>query len=511
MDNRYLLGVDIGTYESKGVITTLTGEVVSAQAVPHELSIPQPGWAEHDAEAVWWSDFLQVTRGLLDDSGLPPEQILAVGCSGIGPDLLPVDQDSNPLRQGGILYGIDTRATVEIADLEARHGVDAIFDITGNPLTSQAVGPKILWLKRNEPEVYRAAHKFVTATTFLVARLTGRTVIDHLTASSWVPLYDLRAGVWSERFCEGIVEPARLPDLAWAGEVAGTVTAWAAEQTGLVESTPVVVGTTDAPAEALSVGVSAPGQMMLMYGSTAFMILVTDRPLTDRRVWVCPYLFPGTWCLEAGMATSGSLTRWFRDNLAPDLVEAEEAGGGSAYADLTRAAAAIPPGSDGLVVLPYFSGERTPINDPRARGMFFGLTLAHSRAHLFKAVLEGIGYGVRHNLYVMADIGANPQQVIGVGCGTKSPVWLQAVSDITGVAQHVPAVTVGASYGDAFLAGLGVGAFDSYHAINTWMRGGRTVTPNLETKAIYDDMMPVYLELYERTKDLMHRMWTLAA
>jgi xylulokinase len=499
----YLLGVDIGTYASKGVITRPDGEVVSVQVRSHDLTIPRSGWAEHEAEAVWWGDFVAITRDLLDETGLDPKRIAAVGCSAIGPDLLPVDASGRPLRRGGILYGIDTRATAEIAELEGRYGAEAIFEATGNALTSQAVGPKLLWLKRHEPEVYRRADTFVTATTFIVARLTGRFVIDHLTASTWVPLYDLAERAWSDRFCDDIVDPERLPAVAWATEIAGRVTAAAAAQTGLAEGTPVIVGTADAPAEAVSVGVTAPGQMMLMYGSTVFMVRVTDRLVTDRRLWAVPYLFPDTWCLEAGMSTSGALTRWFRDQCAPDLVATEAAGGPVAYAALARGASSVPPGSDGLMVLPYFSGERTPINDPEARGVIFGLTLAHTRDHIFRAILEGIGYGVRHHIDVMTEIDVCPEEVVAVGGGTQNELWLQIVSDIAEVAQRVPAITLGASYGDAFLAGLGVGMFDAYRDVDRWLGGGRTIEPDAAHAARYRSLMDLYLELYRRTKDMM--------
>ncbi|NIX05876.1 MAG: sugar kinase, partial [Gammaproteobacteria bacterium] len=191
----------------------------------------------------------------------------------------------------------------------------------------------------------------------------------------------------------------------------------------------------------MSVGVVKPGQLMLMYGSTVFMIEVLGKPLKDERLWATPYVFPGTSALLAGMATSGSLTRWFRDKLTVDLVQAEEAGGELAYSAITAEASQIPPGSEGLVVLPYFSGERTPINDPRARGVIFGLTLAHTRAHMFRAALEGISYGIEHHFDIMKQIGAEPTEVVAVGGGTKSPLWLQCVSDVTQMAQKVPAVT----------------------------------------------------------------------
>ena len=509
MSQEYLLGIDIGTYESKGVITDLAGTVINMQVCPHELLIPQQGWAEHDVEGVWWGDFVTLTRRLLATSGIAPTQIRAVGCSAIGPCVLPVDEQCRPLRSGGILYGIDTRAVREIAELEAHFGREHIFQQNGNMLSAQSIGPKILWLKNNEPDVYARAHKFVTSTTFLVARLTGRFVIDHITASFFAPPDNFHTNRWDAELCAGIVEPERLPEIAWSSEIAGTVTAAAARETGLAEGTPVVVGSTDAAAEALSVGVTSPGQMMLMYGSTVFMIQVVAKPTIDERLWAAPYLFPGTFQLAAGMATSGALTRWFRDKLAPDLVTAEVAGGPNAYSVLTQEATAIPAGAEGLIVLPYFSGERTPINDPQARGLFFGLTLAHSRAHMFRAVLEGIGYGIAQHFQVMEEIGAAPREVMAVGGGTKSALWLQTVSDISGQAQKAPSVTIGASYGDAFLAGLGVGLFPSYTAINDWLKDVRTIPPIPENTTRYAPYLQLYLELYRRNKALMHQLGAL--
>lgn len=504
MATKYLLGIDIGTYESKGVLTTLDGEVVNTQVSPHQMLIPQQGWAEHDPEEVWWGDFVSITRGLLAETGIDSKQILGIGCSAIAPDILPVDRNCNPLRPGGILYGVDTRAWQEMAELNEEIGSERIFKKTGNMLSSQSTGPKILWLKKNEPEIYKKAYKFVTASTFLVARLTGSFVIDHLTGSFCLPLYDFEKRTWDDSLTKEIVELDRLPELRWANEIAGTVTAKAAKQTGLAEGTPVVVGTADAASEAVSVGVTNPGQMMLMYGSTIFMIEVLDKPVTDERLWATPYLFEGTSALLAGMATSGALTRWFRDKISADLVAAEDDGGNNAYSQLTREAMHIPAGSEGLIVLPYFSGERTPINDPKARGVFFGLTLAHTRAHLFKATLEGIAYGVRHHLEIMDSMGAMPEEIIAVGGGTKSPLWLQAVSDVGQIPQQVPAVTLGASYGDAFLAGMGAGVFSFSTDIKKWLTDIRTVEPNPETAAKYDQYMELYLELYQRNKDLMH-------
>ena len=505
MTEPYLLGVDIGTYESKGVITDQAGTVIAQAATPHGLDIPRPGWAEHDADAVWWSDFRLLVNRLLGQSGLPATSIAAVGCSGIGPDLLPLDDAGRPLRPA-ILYGIDTRATAEIAELEGRIGLDRILEVGGNGLSSQSVGPKILWLARHEPEVFRRTRHILTATGYLVYRLTGRAWIDHYTAATFAPLYNIRRLAWEPALCEGIVDPALLPVLAWSGQLAGAITPEAAALTGLAPGTPVVVGTTDASAEALSVGVTQPGELMLMYGTTMFLIHVVNQLIVDPRVWAGVYLSPDRWALAAGMATSGALTRWFRDQFADLERQAEADGGPNAYAVLSDAASVVPPGSQGLVVLPYFSGERTPLNDPLARGVVAGLTLAHTKAHVYRALLEGVAYGLAHNLEAIAQSGAATTRAVAVGGGVKSRLWLQIISDVTGVEQIVPAQTIGAAYGDAFLAGLGVGLFDSLDDVKTWVRPALVVRPDPAAHAVYQSYYHVYRELYPASQEQLHAL-----
>lgn len=505
MGKEYLLGVDIGTYESKGVLTSVSGRVIRTEVRPHTLSIPRQGWAEHDAEKDWWGDFCAIAHALISGSGISPKDVAAVGCSAIGPDMLPVDEQCRPMRPA-VLYGIDTRATKEIAFLESLFGPEEVFRRCGASLSTQSVGPKILWLKNNEPEIYRDAHRFVGGTTFLVARLTGRYVIDHYSAASFHPLYDPAAGLWERETAEPIVELERLPEVLWTTDVAGTVTRAAAAETGLAEGTPVIAGTIDAAAEAVSVGVAEPGQMMLMYGTTLFIIEVLDRRISDKRLWSAPYLFPGTHALMAGMSTTGALTRWFRDRFARDLVDAEAHGGANAYSVLAAGAAGIPPGAEGLITLPYFSGERTPIMDPQARGVFFGLTLAHTRDHVYRSIMESVGYGIRHHLEVLESIGAAPREMRGVGGGTRSAAWMQIISDICGREQQIPAVTTGAAYGNAFLAGMGIGAVPSYRHISQWVSDVAPVVPQPEATAVYERYYRMYLELYQRNKDLMHAL-----
>ena len=243
-----------------------TVQVLAAATIEHGLSLPRPGWAEHDADAIWWGEFVGLTRQLLADR-FSGEDVGGVAVSAIGACVLPVAAEGRPLRQG-ILYGIDTRATEEIAWLNERFGEEPMFDLGGMALTSQAIGPKILWIKRHEPEVYADAHMFLGSSTYMVYRLTGEYVMDYHTASYYNPLFDLRNLRWDARFAEPIVELDRLPKLMWSDQIAGAVTPAAAAETGLNAGTPVTAGTVDAAAEAVSVGVVDPGDMMFMYGTT---------------------------------------------------------------------------------------------------------------------------------------------------------------------------------------------------------------------------------------------------
>ena len=507
MPGDLLLGIDIGTYSAKGVLATPGGEVLASETIEHGLSLPRPGWAEHDADAVWWGGFVALCRALL--GGASPYRgadVVAVAVSAIGACMLPVDDRGRPLRPG-VLYGIDTRATAEIAWLNERFGEGPLFDLGGMALTSQAIGPKILWLRRHEPDVWARTATILSASSYLVLRLTGEAVMDRHTASYYNPLFDLRALEWDERFAEPIVERAKLPRLLWSTEIAGGVTASAAAATGLAAGTPVTAGTIDAAAEAISVGVVAPGDMMVMYGTTMFFIHVTDRPVPDPRMWATAYCVPGRYDIAGGLSTAGALTRWFRDQLAPDVTAAEAAGGPNAYAALAEAAASVPAGSAGLVCLPYFAGERTPLNDPLARGVYAGLTLSHTRAHLYRAGLEGTAFGVRHNLETMAAMGAPLRRLVAVGGGAKNRLWLQIVSDACGLPQTVPERTIGAAYGDAALAGLAVGTVAGLDALaRDWVAVATTLEPRAPEGRVYDDYYRVYRHLYEAAKDDLHAL-----
>jgi xylulokinase len=488
----HTLGVDVGTFESKGVLVDAAGTVVATAVRPHRMLVPQPGWAEHRPDEDWWGDTAAIIRELLATSGVDPRAIDAVATSAIGPCMLPVDADGVPLMNG-VLYGVDTRAAAQIEALTARIGEDRILDVCGNALTSQSVGPKILWLKEQRPSLYERTAKVMTSTSYLTWKLTGELVIDHYTAANYSPLYDVRTQDWTAELAPDILPLDRLPRLAWSTDIAGGVTEAAAAETGLAVGTPVTVGTIDAAAEAVSVGVRGPGELMLMYGSTIFIIEVTSAPVRDARLWYAPWLMAGLHASMSGLATSGTLIRWFRDELAP----------GAGWEELVAAAEASPKGAKGLLCLPHFSGERTPIHDPFAKGVFAGMDLTHTRGDLFRAVLEGIAAGTAHTLDTYREVGAAPRIVYAVGGGTQNPVWLQATSDLGRVPQVVREQTIGASYGDAFLAAVAVGRA-APEDIEAWNPVARTVEP--ETVPAYERQYPLWKALYQATRDISHAL-----
>jgi xylulokinase len=495
---KYYLGIDIGTFESKGVLVDRDGAIVASAARPHRMLVPKPGWAEHRAREDWWGDFAFISRTLLAESNVPSSAVRAVGASAIGPCMLPVDAAGEPLMNA-ILYGVDTRAANEVAELTEIIGAETLLERCGNALTSQSVGPKILWLRRNRPEIFAQTRKILSSVSYLVHRLTGAYVIDHYTASSFSPLYRVDRREWSDALATDIVGLDALPALAWTSDIAGSVTDEAAEETGLAAGTPVIVGTIDAAAEALSVGVLDGGDMMIMYGSTIFIIMVTATRVRDPRLWYSPWLFPGQHACMSGLATSGTLTHWFRETFARELDPR------TAISTLVGEAETSPPGAKGLVLLPYFSGERTPIHDPYAKGVLFGLDLTHTRGDIFRALLEGIACATNHILETYLECGQEPRAILAVGGGVKNRVWAQATSDVSGKTQLLRSKTVGASYGDAFLAALAVGDAKPGD-IKAWNKLRSEFVADAANAKIYRRQYAVFRDLYRQTRGSMRRL-----
>jgi xylulokinase len=485
----HLVGVDIGTASTKAVLVASDGRLIASARRDHAPTFPRPGWAEMDAERDWWGDVVEVLAELT--TAHPEIRIAAVCVSGLGPCVVQTDDNLKPRREA-ILYGVDTRATVEIDEITSRLGADAILERCGKDLSSQAIGPKLAWLRRTAGADWRPQDRWFSAHTYVVAQLTGEWVLDHHTASQCDPFYDIQKQQWATDWVEAVLPGLALPRLVWPAEQVGLVHEEAARATGLAKGTPVVAGTVDAWAEAFSVGVRKPGDLMLMYGSTMFFVQVLTAPTSVRGLWTTSGVERASHTLAAGMATSGIITTWLQDLT-----------GGVPFETLVSEAAAVPAGSEGLVMLPYFSGERTPIYDPLARGVIAGLTLRHKRGHLLRATYEGIACGVRQIVAEFEAAAGQPARVVAVGGGTQGGLWTQIVSDVTGLEQQVPKQTIGAAYGDALLAAIGIGLVPPQ---TDWAELDRTVHPDPATAGTYATLFRTYTELYPATRRQVHRL-----
>jgi len=481
-----VLGVDIGTSSSKGVLVGLDGKILHTAVREHLISRPVPGQVEMDAD-IWWFEFVELSRELLDHGDVA---VLAVGVSGMGPCVLLTDDQDQPIRPA-ILYGIDTRASAQITRLTAELGAEAIVRRGGSALSTQAVGPKLAWIVENEPQNWEKATKLFMPSSWLVHKLTGSYVLDHHSASQCSPLYDSAAQAWFTPWAEKVAPGLTLPTLSWAGDQAGIVTAAASQMTGIPAGIPVITGTIDAWAEAVSVGAQGVGDLMLMYGTTMFLINTVEDTLTSPTLWSTVGALPGTRNLAGGMATSGAITSWLRELF-----------GSPEYSDLLLLAEAAGPGSNGLLMLPYFAGERTPIPDPEARGIIAGLTVTHTRGDLYRAALEATAMGVRHNVAAMLEAGAVINRIVAVGGGTQGSLWTQIVSDVTGLSQVIPTHTVGASFGVALLAAQLVSAAH----IDEWNPPVEIREPSGKHRGTYDDLYALYLSLYTQTIEISHAL-----
>lgn len=479
-----VLGVDVGTGSTKGVLVDLDGVVLSSTIREHRVSRPRESQFEMDPR-VWDDEFTSIATELLAST---PTQVVAVGVSGMGPCLALTDSADRPVRDA-ILYGIDMRASSEISSLTRLLGQNEIVDRCGSALSTQAVGPKVSWVATHEPDVFRSSSRFYMPASWLVRMLTGEYVLDHHSASQCTPLYDARKLDWYDPWWRAICGHLEKPRLLWSGEVAGQVTADASSRTGIPAGTPVIAGSIDAWTEAVSVGATQPGDLMLMYGSTMFLINTVDHRVSSDVLWGTVGIEPGQRCLAAGMATSGLVTDWVKS-----ITQTKT------FHELVQAAEATPPGANGLLLLPYFAGERTPIADPRARGVLNGLTLKHGLGDVYRAALEGIAFGVRHNIDEIRRWGGDVRRVTAVGGGTQARLWLSIVSDVTGLPQILRAQSIGASYGSAFLA---AGLVTSVE-LDKWNPVKEVVHPDAGLTDFYSSRFPAYRSLYDVSADLMH-------
>ncbi|MFP4201679.1 MAG: FGGY-family carbohydrate kinase [Candidatus Acetothermia bacterium] len=513
MSERFLAGTDIGTQGTKTVLVDSAGSVIGTGYSSYSPEQPRPSWAQQWPE-VWEEATYESIRGALDGSGVDPDRISGISISGLyGGSGVPLDEDLEPIHP--CLIWMDRRATEEVGWVKENIDLDWLFEITGNYVDSYYGYTKILWLKNNEPDLWEKIHKFVPPSSYIEYKMTGELAVDYSSAGNIGGVFDMNELTWSREACEALGIPVdMMPErLVPSDSVMGEITSVAADKTGLAEGTPVIAGGIDAPMSALSAGAFSEGDNVAMMGtSTCWGIIHEGEGLTEELVSM-PHVANSEEKIYTfgGSATTGALASWFKEQFGMPEEEMAEKSDLSPFELLDAQAAKIPPGSDGLLALPYFKGERSPIWDPRASGTLIGLSLYHTKPHVFRALLESGAYSLRHNMEIGERVGTPiDQETSVVGGVSKSNLWTQIIADVTGREIVVPSGGVGAPFGDALLAGVATGVIEDYAEVENWITRGRVVTPNEENWEVYDKYYELYLDLYRKSSSIMHKLAELS-
>lgn len=482
-----VLGIDLGTTAVKALIATRTGPILT-RSCPLRLHSPEPGWAETDP-ADWWAavgDLCRELRAAAAERGLT---IVGLAATGMVPTVIALDGELRPLRRS--IQQNDTRARVEVDEFSRRLDTASLLNRTGSPLTQQSVGPKLAWLARHEPGTWERTTAVAGSYDWLAATLTGKLTMD----ANWAlesGLWELTSRTWAPDLV-GLFGATALqwPGVANPGDVLGTLTASAAAHTGLREGTPVYAGGADHVLAALASGTTEPGQLLIKLGGATDVLAPTTSPRTDPRLFLDIHAPPQRYLVNGCTATSGSLIRWFAENLAA----------GATLEQLDAEAAAIGAGAGGVLALPYFLGEKSPLNDPAARGAFVGLHLGHRRQHLYRALLEANAFAVRHNVDVLHEMGIEITRARITDGGARSNLYCQIIADVLGLKLERVAAGAASATGAAIAAAVGAGVLDGWADADSWATVDRLLTPDDE---------PIYEAQYAAYRSLHHALTPVA-
>lgn len=483
------LGIDVSTTGAKALLIDAQGQVVSSAVTPLHLSTPHPLWSEQDPHE-WWAGTAASIRQALAQAGVSGDQVAAVGLTGQMHGLTLLDAQDNVLRPA-ILWN-DQRTAAECAQMTERLGFERLLQLTGNRALTGFTASKILWVHNHEPDVYAKIAHILLPKDYVRFRLTGDYAVDKADGAG-MQLFDLQKRDFSPEVLAALEIPAAwMPKTCEGPEVTGVINAAGAEATGLKPGTPVMAGGGDQAAGAVGSGAVEPGIVSLALGTSGVVFAATDEPYVEPegRLHAFCHSVPGMWHFMGVMLSAAGSLQWYRDTLAP----------GVSFDDLLAPAAGVPAGSEGLFFLPYLTGERTPHPDPLARAAFVGLTLRHGRAHMTRAVLEGVAYGLRDSLELIKHAstgGGEIQQVRVAGGGARSALWRQILADVMNVEMVTINTTEGAAFGAALLACVGAGVWptvaDACHAV---VRTLSVTAPQPAAAALYAQAYPLYRDLY---------------
>jgi xylulokinase len=495
MADRLLLGIDIGTSGSKAILLAADGTVVATATAEYPMYTPRPLWAEqHPAD--WWTATVQAIRQVLATPGVAARQVAGVGLTGQMHGLVLLDAHGAVLRP--CIMWNDQRTGPQCAEITAKLGLPRLLELIANPVLPGFTAPKILWVREHEPDVYRQAAQVLLPKDYVRFRLTGDYATE-VSDASGTALLDVAHRRWSDEMLAALDIPATwMPPCYESPVPSARISAAAAEATGLPAGTPVVGGGGDQAAGAVGSGIVHQGIISITLGTSGVVFAATERFLLEPqgRLHAFCHAVPDQWHLMGVMLSAAGSLRWYRDVLGQAELAQAARDHTDVYDLLTTQAASAPAGSEGLLFLPYLTGERTPYPDPDARGVYFGLTLRHEKAHMVRAVLEGVAYGLRDSLELMRAMGLEITQVRASGGGARSPLWRQILADVCESEIVLTNVTEGAAFGAALLAGVGAGLYGSVAgACAATIRITDRVEPG-PAAAVYADYYPIYQALY---------------
>lgn len=505
----HLLGIDVSTTATKALLIDEHGAVVSVVATEYPFEMPHPLWSEQDA-SLFWNGTVQSIRGVLEKSQVNPRNIVAVGLTGQMHGATLLDAHGEPLRPC-ILWN-DQRTQKQCDEITARVGKERVLQLTGNPVLTGFTAPKISWVRENEPEVYHRVAHILLPKDYARYKLTGEFFSD-VSDSSGTSLFDVGKRAWSDEMLRALDIPRGwMPEVTESPIVSAKISADAARVTGLIEGTPVVGGGGDQAAGAVGTGIVRPGIVSATLGTSGVVFAQSDehRIEPQGRLHAFCHAVPGKWHLMGVMLSAAGSFRWYRDALGAHEKAIAQQTNRAVYDVLTQDAATAPPGCEGLLFLPYLTGERTPHPDPNARGAFIGLTVRHTKAHLTRAVLEGVSFGLRDSLELMRALGITTTHVRASGGGARSPLWRQILADVFDAEIVTVNITEGAAYGAALLAGVGAGIYrDVGSACDAVIKTTTSDKPS-EAKPIYAKYYPRYRALYPALKDEFRKVADLS-
>ena len=489
---QYLLGIDIGTSGCKAALFDKGGAVICQATKPYKVFYPQSGFAEQNPDD-WWAAVCLAIKEILDSNGIKSGEIAGIGVDGQSWSAIAVDKDGNVLCPTPIW--MDTRAADICEELDREIGEESIFNLCGNPLKPSYTSPKILWYKKHRPEMYSKIHTVLQSNSFIVYRLTGVITQEKSQGYGW-HCFDMRKNTWDMEMCGKMgISTSLLPDILDCHQIAGTVTEKAAELTGLMAGTPVVAGGLDAACATLGAGVLHAGETQEQGGQAGGMSICIDKYNSDIRLILGSHVVPGKWLLQGGTVGGGGVIEWFD----------REFGSGD-FKVLDALASEINPGADGMVFLPYMAGERSPIWDMNARGVYYGINFAKTKGHFIRSSLEGVAFSLKHNLEVAEQAGASVEKLFSVGGAANSKLWTQIKSDITGKPIEVPSSDTAATLGAAMLAGVGTGLYKDFEeAVGSTVKITKQYEPNPLNLPVYSEAYQTYLELYKQLKPIMDK------